>query len=282
MSDIQFLQVRQPEVIDGFEYRQSNVTIGSPGCAADNYCFGVNDINGVFPGPLPAADYTLVSATGSGSSAAFVFSGSQTGYAAGISPLAVGNVLAVAGITSVTGLNSPSNQGWQVSAVANNSPSSGEFTLTVGATPLGQQISASGSGNISAATFSTVLLPDNRHASIWISGGYNNSLIGGEIKPTTHLPAFKIMTANALEIDNFYVEGYIDQVQPGLLFSGLPEQMIANGTLQASSASACISGGFPCISVTPATAQWWPETVGQAADIRYLYLQGHDYLRFSL
>ena len=67
MSDIQFLQVRQPEVIDGFEYRQTNVTIGTAGCAADNYCFGVNDINGVYPGPLPAADYTLVSATGSGS-----------------------------------------------------------------------------------------------------------------------------------------------------------------------------------------------------------------------
>ncbi|MGB6902514.1 MAG: glycosyl hydrolase family 28-related protein, partial [Acidobacteriaceae bacterium] len=274
LSDVQFLQVRQPEVIDGYEYRQSNVTIGSAGCAADNYCFGVNDINGVYPGPLPAADYTLISATGSGSSATFVFSGSQTGYPAGTSPLAVGHVLAVSGITGVTGLNSPSNQGWQVSAVANNSPSSGEFTLTVGATPLGQQISASGSGNVSAAAFSTALLPDNRHASIWISGGYNNSLIGGEIKPTTHLPAFKIMTANALEIDNFYVEGYVNPTQADLLFSGLPEQMIGNGTLQSSTSSQCSSGGFPCVSVTQATAQWWPQAVGIASDIKGIELQG--------
>ena len=348
LDDVQFESVRWPEIIGGYEYRQTNLTISSPGCDASNYCFGLNDINGVTPGALPSAHYTLVSATGSGSSAAFVFSGSQSGWAAGTSPLAVGNVLGIAGIPDVTGLNSsglysatyasggsPSGtgtvtlssfnngctnstavmnvnggtvgaiaalmpgtgctaaptsatcasgtatcsgtvtltstlttQGWVVTNVANNSPVSGEFTLTTGATPLGQAMSATGSGTVSGATFSTVLLPDNRHAAVWVGAGSNRSFIGGEIKPTAHLPAFKFIVGWSDEISNFYVEGYAPTpVNPGLLYGGLPDQMIGNGTLQASSASACTSGGYPCIPVTAATAQWWPLVVGQSSDL---------------
>ena len=263
LDDVQFESVRWPEVIGGFEYRQTNLTINGPGCDASGYCFGLNDINGVTPGPLPSATYSLLSATGAGAVGTFVFSGNN-----GVSPIAAGNVLGVAGITGVTGLNSPTGQGWTVTAVANNTPSSGEFTLTTGTTPLGQAMSATGSGTVTGATFSTVLLPDNRHAAVWVGAGSNRSFIGGEIKPTAHLPAFKFIVGWSDEISNFYVEGYAPTpVNPGLLYGGLPDQMIGNGTLQASSAAACTSGGYPCISVTPATAQWWPLVVGQSSDI---------------
>ena len=274
LNNMQFQYVRWPELIGGYEYREENFTSVYSGCASPTYCYDINAVNGVDPGPLPTANYTLVSATGSGSSAAYVFSGSQTGYAAGVSPLAVGNVLYVSGVTGVTGLNAPANQGWIVDTVTNNSPTSGEFRLAVSHSPLGQIISASGSGTVGSAVFATALLPDNRHAAVWVGGGYEQRFIGNEPKQGNHLAAFKIMQADNLDIENSYAEGWgsgaqaiPSPVQSDILFSGLPDQLIANGTLQTSSASACVSGGFPCISVTPATEMWWPGTVGVASDI---------------
>ena len=70
-----FMQyVRFPETLNGFEFHQVGVTIMSPGQAGDlvssplnselpYYCFGVNCVNGYFPGPGGQA---MVSASGNG------------------------------------------------------------------------------------------------------------------------------------------------------------------------------------------------------------------------
>lgn len=86
---------------------------------------------------------------------------------AGVSPLAVGNYLYTNGIAGTTALNGD----WRITAVANNSPVNGQFTLTASGT-------ASGTGAVTGASFGTALVPENRHAAIWVSGGYENTFEG--------------------------------------------------------------------------------------------------------
>lgn len=244
--NLQFNSVRWPIIINSYEQRLTYLTINSPGSDATGYCWNVNCIDGVFPS---AGGQSILSATGNGTTQTYVMSGT--------SPVRVGNYINFRGISEDSALNGY----YKVSGVADNTPERGRFTITVAG-------HARGSGGVTAAKFATALIPDNRHAAVWVSGGYENTFEGGEIKPLEYLPAFKFETVNNTSVTDFYNEGYINSINPGVLIGGLPDQMFGDGKMTSCPVStASGSTSYPCIGVTADTALWWPARIGLAADI---------------
>ena len=245
--NLQVQQVRWPLVIGAYEYRINGIAIRNPGQDASGYCWNLNCVNGVFPGPLPSSIYSLVSASGDGTTQKYVFGGNG-----GVSPLAVGNYLYTNAIAGTNALNGY----WHITGVANNSPVSGQFTVTVSGT-------ANGIGTVMGATFGTALVPENRHAAVWVSGGYENTFEGGEMKILQFLPSFKFVTANNTRLTDTYEEGYLNSIHPSILIGGLPDQMHGNGTTTSCTIG---SNSYACIPTT-SDSMWWPAYIGLSSDI---------------
>jgi len=238
-NNLYFQSVRWPEVFNAYEIHNVGLTVMGAGGTADGWCFGINCFNGQFPGP---GGQTLIQAIGNGLGQGYVLSGT--------SPVQAGNYVRFTGITGTPALNGY----YKVVTAANNTPTSGEFTLTVSGT-------ANGTGTVGSATFAVALIPDNRHAAVW-SAGQQQSFQNGEIKPATDLPAFKFAGTEGTKLDNFYLEGYINSINPDLILGGLPDQLIGAGTLTTRTIG---STTYPVIPV--ADTSWWPAYINDFNDI---------------
>ncbi len=152
--DTEWDTIRWPIVATGNELKFLDTQIAAPGSDANGYCMSPNNcVNGVFPGNAwTGATQSVVSASGNGSTATYVISGSPT--------IAAGGYFTVSGLSGITALNGT----YQASAVAANTPTTGQYTITSNGTGSGsagvsgatvgtQQVLVSASANGTAATF---------------------------------------------------------------------------------------------------------------------------------
>ena len=251
--------VRWPEVLNGFEFHTVGLTINAPGGTAElaappgysavlNYCYGLNCVNGVFPEP---GGQPLVSVSGNGTTQSYVLSGT--------SPVLAGHSVYFSGITGNAGYNGY----YLVASATNNTPTNGQFTLAVSG-------SASGTATLTGATFAVALRPDNQHGAVWSGLGHQQSFEDGEIKPIVYLPAFKFASVNGTRLDHFYMEGYIDSVNPSVIVGGLPDQLIGTGTLTTGTVGNPTTNNTTptTYSVVPVQSTiWWPAYVNDPNDI---------------
>jgi hypothetical protein len=249
-NDLQIDAVRWPLILttNTNEDHFFKTNIEAPGGTADGFCWGNNCPNGAFPGTNWTVAQTLVSATGNGTQTSFVIQGgSDTGSSNGVSPIGAGHWFQIAGI-----LNLPAMNGfWQVTSVANQSPASGEYTITAA-------VPASGSAVVTGATFKPAILPEN-HSAVWMAGA-NVGFYGGSIKALYYEGAFQAFNAEASLISNFYMEGYPINGQPHLnadvTLGGVLPQTTLGAALAAGSLTAAASGmWFPDYYNDPADAQ---------------------------
>ena len=233
-----------------YERRWFGLTVGTPGQSGDGFCYTVNCLNHnlTLVPPMPPASYTLISASGNGTNATYVMQGNS-----GVSPLSANDPVVAANITGTTGLNGVS----VITAVSNNTPIAGQFTLTT-------NNNASGTGTVTGATLQTGLYPENRHAAIWVGYGFFNWFAGGEMKSLTYEPAFKFTNGTDQRMTSLYTEGFSNSVNASTLYMGLPDQLIGNGTT-----TICTVGAtnYSCVPVTQISEMWWPEYAGYAADL---------------
>jgi hypothetical protein len=266
-TNLLFELVRWPETFIGYEFHNVGLNINQPGGTADttappgysptqSYCYSVNCINGVYPEP---GGQTVVSTSGSGTVQSYVLSGT--------SPVVAGHSAYFSGC-SVTGYNGY----YAVTGATNNTPTTGEFTLTV---------AGSATGSTTGCAFQAALRPDNQHAAVWVGMGAQVSFEDGEIKPLVFVPAFKFASGNSTRVDQFYLEGYTNPVNSSILVGGLPDQMIGNGTLTTNTVGGTVGGinyhntstTYPVIPVTDTS--WWASHVTDPNDIPAVGIQGN-------
>ncbi len=167
-------------VAKGNELKFIDTQIAGPGSTADQYCWDVNCVNGVFPPSTWNVAQQLISASGNGTTATYVVKGgTDSNSTNGISPMQAGNYFTVAGIADVTGLNGV----YPIASVSNNSPVSGEYTITAANI-------TNGTATVSAATYQPTILPDNTAAAFYMSGAAIN-VLGGSIKANWHQGCFE-------------------------------------------------------------------------------------------
>jgi hypothetical protein len=245
--DTEWDTVRWPIVANGNELKFLDTQIAAPGSDASGYCFDINCVNGVFPGNAWTVAQQLISATGNGSTATYVIKGgSDTGSTNGVSPLLAGHWFTVAGISNVIGLNGV----YQILSVANNTPASGEYTVTAAN-------AASGTATVTGASYKPTMLPENRAAAFYMSGAAIN-VLGGSIKANWHEGCFEASGTFSGLIQGFYCEGYPVNGQPhleaGVLANGLPPWTSTTGPIAA--------------NVVPvASTQWFPAYINDPNDI---------------
>ena len=152
--DTEWDTIRWPIVATGNELKFLDTQIAAPGSDANGYCMSPNNcVNGVFPGNTwTGATQSVVSASGNGSAATYVISGSPT--------IAAGGYFTVTGLSGITALNGT----YQATGVAANTPTTGQYTITTNGTGNGtagvsaaaigtQQVLISASANGTIATF---------------------------------------------------------------------------------------------------------------------------------
>ncbi|MBV8674917.1 MAG: hypothetical protein JOZ33_15925, partial [Acidobacteriaceae bacterium] len=136
--DTEWDAIRWPIIATGNELKFLDTQIASPGADVGGYCMGPNNcVNGVFPSyAWTGATQPVISASGNGSTATYVVSGTPT--------IMAGQYFRVSGLTGITGLNGT----FQATAVQSNSPATGQYTLTANASVTG----SAGTASASAAT----------------------------------------------------------------------------------------------------------------------------------
>ncbi len=152
--DTEWDTIRWPIVATGNELKFLDTQIASPGGDATGYCMAPNNcVNGVYPGSTwTGATQPILTASGSGSTATYVVSGSPT--------IASGSYFTATGLTGITALNGT----FRATTVQANTPVTGQYTLTANTTASGsagvaagtvgtQQVLVSASGNGTTATF---------------------------------------------------------------------------------------------------------------------------------
>ena len=152
--DTEWDAIRWPIVATGNELKFLDTQIAAPGMDGSGYCMSPNNcVNGVFPGSgWTGATQSVVSASGNGSIATYVVTGSPT--------ISAGRYFTVTGLSGVTALNGT----YQATAVFANTPTTGQYTITSNGTGSGsagvsgavigtQQVLISASANGTTATF---------------------------------------------------------------------------------------------------------------------------------
>jgi hypothetical protein len=202
--DLEVDSVRWPIVSTGNEVHFFKTNIAAPGEAEDNYCYGANCVNGVYPSPDWSGTMTLRSASGDGRMASFVVSctpetkcPSHNGHT---SPIVAGHWFYVSGVTGQSGLNGY----YQATEVRNNVPA-GSFTVTAAST-------VRGDGETGSAKWQPAILPE-KHNAISLTG-YDVEYNGGSIKTTWDAGCFQVAGSQVVTIENFYCEGYPINGQP--------------------------------------------------------------------
>ncbi|MFT4112969.1 glycosyl hydrolase family 28-related protein [Silvibacterium sp.] len=249
-NDLQIDSVRWPLVLttNTNEDHFFKTNIESPGIASDGYCWGNNCPNGAFPAYGWTVAQKLVSASGNGSTLTVVVQGgTDTGSTNGNSPLGAGHWFELTGVANVSAMNGF----WQVTSVANNSPASGEYTLTASS-------AANGSATVTGASFLPAILPEN-HSAVWMAA-VDVGFFGGSIKALYAEGGFQAFNSEANQITNFYLEGFPINGQPhmnaGVTVGGLLPQTTLGGSLAAGSLTVAASGmWFPDYYNDPADAQ---------------------------
>jgi hypothetical protein len=249
-NDLQIDDIRWPLILtaDTNEDHFFKTNVDSPGQTNDNFCWGNNCPNGVFPGSNWTVAQKLISASANGSLATFVIQGgSDTNSTNGVSPLGAGHWFQITGIPDVTALNGF----WQVASVTNNAPAGNEYTLTA-------SISATGTASVSGAAFLPAIVAEN-HSAVWIEG-VDVGFYGGSIKALTNEGGFQVWGAEANLISNFYLEGFPINGQPhmnaGVTLGGVSPQTTLGASLAANAMSVAANGmWFPDHYNDPADAQ---------------------------
>lgn len=232
----------------GNELKFIDTQIAGPGTDGSGYCYDINCINGAAPGYAWTVAQQLISATGNGTTATYVVKGgTDSGSTNGISPMAVGNYFTTAGITGVTGLNGL----YEITSLTNNSPVSGEYTVTAANT-------ASGTAMVTGATYKPTILPDNRAGAFYLSGAAIN-ILGGSIKANWHQACFEAGGGVfGGVIQGFYCEGYPVNGEPhmeaDILANGLPPWTSTTGTI--------VSNAVPV-----ASTNWFPNYINDPNDV---------------
>jgi hypothetical protein len=238
--------VRWPVIAAGNELKFLDTLIASGGQTADNYCFGRNCVNGVFPGNQWNVAQQLLSASGDGTTATYVVKGgSDSNSTNGISPLVAGHYFTVAGVTGATGLNGV----YQIESVANNTPAAGEYTVTAANL-------TSGTAAVTGATYKPTILPD-RTASFYMQGAAI-SVIGGSIKAQWYQGCFQTYSMFGSLIEGFYCEGFPLNGQPHA-----DADIAVNGELPYTSTTGAIAGN----AVPVASTAWFAVYVNDPADV---------------
>jgi hypothetical protein len=247
-NDLQIDAVRWPLVLttNTNEDHFFKTNIESPGEAADGYCWGNNCPNGVFPAYAWSVAQTLVSAVGSGTQLSVIVQGGTDGASTnGVSPIGIGHWFQIAGISTIPAMNGF----WQVTSVVNQSPTSGEYTITANA-------SMSGSAVTTGASFKPAIVPET-HSAVWMSGA-DVGFYGGSIKALYFEGAFQAFNSEAGLVSNFYMEGYPVNGQPHLnadiTLGGALPQTTLTGSLAA--------GGL----TVGANGMWFPDYYNDPAD----------------
>lgn len=267
--DLEIDSARWPIVSLGNEVHFWKTNIAGPGNGSDNYCYGANCVNGVGFNHSWTGTFSVVSATGNGSTATYVLTcsptslcpnatsnmGGQGGVNAtgGVSPIPAGDWFTIAGVTGNTGLNGT----FQASTVTNNSPAT-EFTITAANTN-------SGAGVVGSATFQPTAIPET-HAAVTLSGA-NVEFNGGSIKQLWYANGLQTEGGGNITVQNVYFEGFPANGFPILassfVLNGLqPTTTIAGSTF---SATGC-TGGSPCVQ-SVADDSWMPTFVSDPQDI---------------
>jgi hypothetical protein len=168
--DTEWDTIRWPIVAIGNELKFLDTQIAAPGQDANGYCMAPNNcVNGVFPNAgWTGATQSIVSASGNGTTATYVVSGSPT--------IASGGYFTAAGLTSVTALNGTFN----ASGVQANTPVQGQYTLTTNS-------SGNGSAGVSGATIGTqqvlVSASANGSTATFVVQGGNNAAGANGVSP---------------------------------------------------------------------------------------------------
>lgn len=238
---------RWPVVATGNELKFLDTLIAAPGQDQNGYCYGVNCVNGVFPSYGWTVAQQLVGASGNGTTATYVVKGgTDAGSTNGISPMQAGNYFTTAGITGTTALNGV----FEITSVANNSPASGEYTVTAANT-------ANGTGTVTGATYKPTILPDNRAGAFYISGASIN-VLGGSIKANWHEACLETQSVFGGLIQGIYCEGFPINGQPHEEAS-----LLANGLSPWTTTTGPIAGN----AVPVASTQWFPNYVNDPNDV---------------
>ena len=188
----------------------------------------------------------LVSASANGSTAKFVVQGgSDPGGSNGTSPLIAGHWFTISGIPDLTALNGT----WQVAGVSNNSPASGQYTITAA-------IAANGTGTVANASFKPTVLPEN-HSAFYMEGAAIN-VLGGSIKPLWYEGCFQGTALFSGLIEGFYCEGYPINGQPHLN---------ANITEIGLPFSTSLTGPIANNAAPVASTAWAPVYVNNPSDV---------------
>jgi len=252
--DTEWDAVRWPIITFANEMKFLDTQIASAGQAADGYCFGNNCPNGVFPADGWTQPQVLSSASANGGIATFVVTGgSDTNSSNGVSPLVAGHWFTIAGIPDLTALNGS----WQIASVRNNSPAANQYTVTA-------NIAATGTANVTNATFQPTMVPDNVGA-FYVRGGAI-SILGGSIKANWNSACFQAVSVFSGLVEGFYCEGFPINGQPHLnadiIVNGLPFRTTMTGPL----AGGSCSNAAPCPAPVSST-QWAPWYINNPADI---------------
>jgi len=278
-GDTERLMVRQtqydtdrwPIVANGNENKFIDTSINAAGMDLGGYCYTTNCVNGVYPGNKWTKPQVLISSSGDGTTATYVVQGGNDANSSnGVSPLVAGHWFTVAGIQDVTGLNGT----YQIASVVNNSPSSGEYTVTSNNT-------TTGTATITGATYKPTMLPDNQAGAFYISGA-SVDVLGGSIKPTWYLPCFETQGVFGGIIEGYYCEGYPTNGQPhvdsDLLANGLPPSTATTGAISNNAVPVASTLWFPNYVNDPADISLYGMNNGAAAEYRIL---PQDYLKGS-
>jgi len=150
----------------------------------------------------------------------------------------------------MTGLNGV----WQVASVSNNSPSSGQYTVTA-------SISVTGTATVTNATFKPTILPEN-HSAFYM-GGAAISVLGGSIKPLWYEGCFEGTSLFSGLIEGFYCESDPVNGQPHLNANITEVGLPFSTTL-----TAAISNNVAPVASTT----WAPAYVNNPSDIASLGL----------
>jgi hypothetical protein len=247
-NDLQIDSVRWPLILttNTNEDHFFKTNIDSPGGTTDGYCWGNNCPNGVFPSYSWAVAQKLVSANGNGAQLSIVVQGgTDSGSTNGVSPLGIGHWFQIAGVSNIAAMNGF----WQVNGVVNNSPASGEYTVTA-------NVAASGAAVVAGATFTPAIVPET-HSAIWMSGA-NVGFYGGSVKALYYEGAFQAFNSEANLISNFYMEGFPVNGQPHLNAAVTVGGLLPQTTLAGSLAPGSLTVG--------AAGMWFPDDYNDPSD----------------
>ncbi|HEY3825545.1 MAG TPA: hypothetical protein VGL82_13360, partial [Bryobacteraceae bacterium] len=130
---------------------------------------------------------------------------------------------------------------YQIASVTNNSPVSGEYTVTAANT-------SSGTATVTAATYKPTILPENRIAAFYMNGAAIN-VLGGSIKANWHEGCFETQAVFSGLIQGFYCEGFPYNGQPhmeaDIMANGLPTWTSTTGPIVSDAMPVADTSWFP-------------------------------------